>query len=256
MKVTRKGKYGYLTITGDDGKVFVISDMHLGHANVIKYCSRPFSDVVEMNKTLIANWNAVVGENDIVINIGDFIWRGGIWDKILEKLNGKQILVLGNHDRRSDAEKAEKQTDKLLFVGDMIEIRYNNNRFFVCHYPLANWSASYYDMYHLYGHIHEKSFDVGSPKKYNCCVELNNYTPQLLMDVKERIDEKCRILREEKHQVESVSSSETTIITGKDLAALTSCSLRAAYTIMKEIKDKYHIKKVTHSHVKKYLVIP
>ncbi|MDP3564128.1 MAG: 2'-5' RNA ligase family protein, partial [Methanoregula sp.] len=46
--------------TGDD--IFLISDLHLGHANIIRYCSRPFlfADVTEMDRVLIANWNQVI----------------------------------------------------------------------------------------------------------------------------------------------------------------------------------------------------
>ena len=35
-----------------------ISDLHLGHANVIKFDGRPFADVDEMDRMLIEMWNA------------------------------------------------------------------------------------------------------------------------------------------------------------------------------------------------------
>jgi len=38
------------------------ADLHLGHRNIIEYCNRPFADVDEMNRALIANWNQVVGD--------------------------------------------------------------------------------------------------------------------------------------------------------------------------------------------------
>ena len=46
--------------------VYYISDLHFGHANIIKLCNRPFSDVNEMNEALIANWNNKVTNGDTV----------------------------------------------------------------------------------------------------------------------------------------------------------------------------------------------
>jgi len=50
---------------------FVISDLHLNHANIISYCKRPFDSVREMNQVLIKNWNYVVKPDDIVYFVGD-----------------------------------------------------------------------------------------------------------------------------------------------------------------------------------------
>ena len=46
--------------------IYYISDLHFGHANIIKLCNRPFSDVNEMNEALIANWNNKVTNGDTV----------------------------------------------------------------------------------------------------------------------------------------------------------------------------------------------
>jgi calcineurin-like phosphoesterase family protein len=53
-------------------KVFFTSDTHFNHANIISYCSRPFSSADEMNREIIARWNAVVGPEDTVYHLGDF----------------------------------------------------------------------------------------------------------------------------------------------------------------------------------------
>ena len=63
-------------------KIWLIGDTHFDHANIIKYCSRPFGSVEEMEEILIQNWNKVVGEEDKVFMIGDFALCGK--DKIIE----------------------------------------------------------------------------------------------------------------------------------------------------------------------------
>ena len=88
-----------LNFTTLKNNIFFTSDTHFGHANIIKYAHRPYTDVDEMNKALIDNWNSVVKPNDIVFHLGDFMF-GNInrfWE-YRSRLNGKIYLVHGNHD--------------------------------------------------------------------------------------------------------------------------------------------------------------
>lgn len=50
---------------------YYISDLHIGHANAIKFDNRPFADVNEMNNAIIENWNSRVKSNDTVYILGD-----------------------------------------------------------------------------------------------------------------------------------------------------------------------------------------
>ena len=56
----------------DGSRVFFTSDTHFNHANIIRFCNRPFKDVSHMNEAIISNWNRVVGPEDIVFHLGDF----------------------------------------------------------------------------------------------------------------------------------------------------------------------------------------
>ena len=92
-------------------KYLFSSDYHLGHANIIKYCNRPFKSLEQMNKTIIRNHNERVKKDDIVFHIGDFCFKNssskkgeGIRTTAQEwesKLNGKIIHIKGNHDKNN-----------------------------------------------------------------------------------------------------------------------------------------------------------
>lgn len=75
--------------------IWLTADTHWGHANIIKYCSRPFYNVAHMDLELTRRWNETVRRQDIVMHLGDFGFC-----KTPPKLNGKIFLLPGNHDRK------------------------------------------------------------------------------------------------------------------------------------------------------------
>jgi calcineurin-like phosphoesterase family protein len=87
---------------------YVISDTHFSHANIIKYCQRPFHNIEEMNAHMIRKWNNRVKPNDIVYHLGDVGYLKGSQSKIdepsqiqkiIQDLPGTKILIRGNHDK-------------------------------------------------------------------------------------------------------------------------------------------------------------
>ena len=81
---------------------FFTADTHFFHANIIKYCSRPFKSSMEMNRVIRTNWNERVGVQDTVIHLGDFAFSSKLWQKaFLQSLHGKKILIRGNHDYKA-----------------------------------------------------------------------------------------------------------------------------------------------------------
>jgi calcineurin-like phosphoesterase family protein len=78
-------------------RTFFSSDHHFSHANAIKYDSRPFQTVDEMNEEMVRRWNVVVGPEDTVIYLGDFsLSKAALC--FLPRLNGEKHLIAGNHD--------------------------------------------------------------------------------------------------------------------------------------------------------------
>jgi len=82
-------------------QLFVTSDVHAGHKNIIKYESRPFLDTDEMDNEIIRRWNKKVGPDDRVIMLGDFCLRNvDHYLRMLARLNyGSMLWIKGNHDK-------------------------------------------------------------------------------------------------------------------------------------------------------------
>lgn len=82
--------------------VYFTSDLHLFHKNIAKYCPGRDSDMKVMVEKMITTWNLNVGKDDEVYILGDISFgKADETREIIGKLNGRKILVMGNHDRRS-----------------------------------------------------------------------------------------------------------------------------------------------------------
>lgn len=135
------------------GKNFYISDLHMGHGNVIKFDNRPFCTVAEMDQALIDNWNSVVTNVDTVYILGDFCWdKEDRWIEILKQLRGNKQLIKGNHDLKNPSAQL-----KCMFqdIKDYKEITDNGKHVIMSHYPIPFYKADYNPKtYMLYGHVH------------------------------------------------------------------------------------------------------
>lgn len=142
------------------------SDLHFFHANIIKFCNRPFNDIDHMNEMLIKNWNEVVSAGDIVWVLGDFSLSNNekLLSNILRRLNGQKHLVTGNHDSKSCLRAKEWGS-----VHDLTHISVNNQAIVLCHYAMRVWHKSHHGSWMLHGHSHATleedknifSFDIG-----------------------------------------------------------------------------------------------
>ncbi len=77
--------------------IWIQSDGHWGHKNIIGYTSRPFKTIEEMNEALINNWNSVVKSDDTIYCLGDFAFSLDVVKKISPRLLGRKTLIPGNH---------------------------------------------------------------------------------------------------------------------------------------------------------------
>ena len=81
--------------------IYFTSDLHLGHRAAINMCERPFENAEEMNRVLIQNINARVHKDDTLYILGDLAHRTPVEqvNEWIAKINGKKILIKGNHDK-------------------------------------------------------------------------------------------------------------------------------------------------------------
>lgn len=135
---------------------WVISDTHFLHSNIISYCNRPFNSADHMDLVMIKRWNERVKPEDIVYHLGDVgLTKEDKLTPIVKSLNGKKILVLGNHDK-SAARMMEFGFD---FACESMVIRHMNHNLLLTHKPLKvkPYMDGMYIDYVLHGHIHNST---------------------------------------------------------------------------------------------------
>jgi calcineurin-like phosphoesterase family protein len=114
--------------------------MHFFHENILKFGQRDeFKNLDEMHSHMIREWNKVVGKKDLVYIVGDFSFGGYEESKsMLNRLNGKKILIMGNHDRKSKRHISRKEFMDMGFTEVMDEdvIKLSNGmHVYLKHYP-------------------------------------------------------------------------------------------------------------------------
>ena len=161
----------YVKGIGIKKSVYLIGDTHFDHANIIRYCNRPFRNVQEMNETIVRNWNETVKDRDTVYFLGDWTFGRGhkpakYW---VGKLKGHIISIRGAHDWR----------EKDLRSEDFKVLQHHGYSFLLIHDPeqAGDWHG-----WIIHGHKHNNNmskypFINGARKTINVGVELTNYRP-------------------------------------------------------------------------------
>lgn len=160
----------------------------VSHKKIIEYCNRPFSSVEEMNIAIIENWNKVIKSEDRVFMCGDFALCGK--DKIIEignKLKGRKILILGNHDGASLSTYYNAGFEMVSRFPIFFE-----EKFIISHKPIPN-----INYINIHGHLHQKNiedcvdFNKGEYPYINISVDQTNFYPVSF----EKIVEACNYKR-------------------------------------------------------------
>lgn len=173
--------------------LYFTSDHHFGHANIIRYCNRPFGDVEEMNRGLVDNWNETVAPSDEVWVLGD-VAMGQREEtlKLVRGLHGRKLLLPGNHDKCWHGHKGGERHLALyyecgfehIFEGDTT-LELAGEEVLVSHFPYRNGGPNDESFakfrpadrgsWLLHGHVHDSWRQWG--RMINTSVEAWDYRP-------------------------------------------------------------------------------
>ena len=180
---------------------FVISDHHLGHTNSWEKFKledgsplRPFSSNEEMNETMIERHNAKVKEQDTVYFLGDVVINKKYLE-LVKRMNGRKILVRGNHDIFGDELYYDAGFEQIHGVRVFVD------KFILSHIPLHPDCVTERFRVNVHGHLHanqvmswqviDEDIVYKPDPRYLCvCVEQTDYTPLHFDEVEERIQDR------------------------------------------------------------------
>lgn len=183
-------------------RVWITSDTHYGHKNICRGVTdwklpnggipidqtRDFPTIERMNSVIVDNINEVVGQDDILIHLGD--WSFGGFENIKEfreKIVCRNIhLVIGNHDHHIEKNRDNIQ-ELFLSVQNYLFLEYKNkmtHRFVMCHYPICSWHDMKKGVYHLFGHLHTpKEHKIMSGRSMDVGMDGNDFKPYNIDEV-------------------------------------------------------------------------
>lgn len=157
--------------------IWLISDTHFNHENIIRYCNRPFSNAKEMNECIRDNWNETVKPGDIVYHLGD-VFMGNFEEDIerfLCSLHGRKRLLLGNHDN------GKNQILQRVFQKIDVWRMFPEFKLILTHVPIHPGSFRHKCLLNLHGHTHDNDVvhedNTPDDRYVNVCVDKTNFFP-------------------------------------------------------------------------------
>jgi calcineurin-like phosphoesterase family protein len=170
-----------------DKKVFITSDTHFAHKNICRGVTswslpdgsiptdqtRDFKTIEQMNESIVSGINSVVGQDDILIHLGDFSFGGFENIKIFrDRIVCKEIhLILGNHDTHIEKNRENIQ-ELFTSVNHYTKLMYKLKTFVLFHYPVVSWDGLNKGHIHLHGHVHlPTSLRFGKGKKMDVGID-------------------------------------------------------------------------------------
>ena len=149
--------------------IWFTSDLHLGHASIIRHGYRPYSTVRHMNDRLVG-----ISADEVA--------------RYRERINCRNVyLVRGNHDLHFP-EGTSPFSQELDYYEGLRTSGLERRRIVMCHYPIADWNGLNGGAIHRHGHIHAKmSYNERNRERgllrYDVGVDANGYAPVSLASI-------------------------------------------------------------------------
>lgn len=155
-------------------KVWVTSDLHLGHEGVTRF-RKEFSSAEEHHNTVFENFATTVGKRDTVIFLGDIAFSEAWNTRIAQVRTLKKILVMGNHDL---------PIQSLVGTYDDITGFMTRKGFWLSHCPIHE-AEFYRRKGNIHGHTHYNN--IPDKRYFNASLENTGFKPILWDEIVERI---------------------------------------------------------------------
>ena len=162
--------------------VRIISDLHIGHRNILKYDPQ-FKTVMERENAIIEQWNSVVHKRDVVYVLGDAVFNyAHAW--VIRELKGTKKLIMGNHDTLTAMEYLS------VFDDIVAPIKYKGT--WLTHQPMHPEELR--GSPNIHGHIHEGK-SLKDDRYFNVNVDSIGFAPMLFQDIRDIFAERGVIKR-------------------------------------------------------------
>jgi calcineurin-like phosphoesterase family protein len=152
----------------------VHADFHFGHANIIRYCNRPFATVEEMDQAIVERLNASVKRDNVLYFLGDFYVEAQ--QKIFayrRRIHCKKIFAVpANKDKQ-----ACKLKEEFSWLDNLAEVPIHGQSIVLCHCALRVWNRFNRGSWHLYGHSHGRLPEAPNSLSMEVGVDTHNFRP-------------------------------------------------------------------------------
>jgi calcineurin-like phosphoesterase family protein len=162
-----------------------VSDLHIGHLNVIRHDNRPYESIEQHDRDLTRNCFKYGYPSRTLWILGDVAARREGLQTFMAAIRpywGAINLIRGNHDDKV----AWRHRDLFDEAHEARYLRINKDvRVYLSHYAHRVWRNSHRGAFHLYGHSHGSLPGVG--RSMDVSANCINYTPISMRDVMDKL---------------------------------------------------------------------